>query len=439
MSIHTSNERDAKPLPPETCEVRVTLLTGGGDKPYAYGIAKELISKGAVLDFIGSDELDFPEFRGDHRVNFFNLRGDQRASVGVGRKIARICTYYIKLFSYAATAKPKLFHLLWNNKFEYFDRTLLMVYYKLLGKKTVLTLHNVNTRKRDNNDSYLNRLTLRIQYQLADHIFVHTEKMKSEATQGFGIPSSKITVIPFGINNAVPNTPLTCPEARQWLGIPSEARTLLFFGNITPYKGLEYLLEAFERLSQQEPDLRLLIAGRPKGSEEYWQALQVKFKAVMQPDRVLIRSDYIPDEEVQYYFQAADVLVLPYRHVYQSGVMFLGYSFGLPALAADVGSLKDEIVEGETGFVFKTEDSFDLEKTIQRYFSSSLYANLDQRREKIKAGAAAAHSWDEVGMATLRLYSALLELPSTDGHSNTAAHQSPTHREVSSSSNQIHS
>lgn len=416
----------------------MALLTGGGDKPYAFGMAKELISKGVTLDFIGSDELDFPEFRGDARIHFFNLRGDQSPNVGVAKKIARICGYYVKLLSYAATAKPKLFHILWNNKFEYFDRSLLMLYYKLLGKKTVLTLHNVNTRKRDNDDSFLNRLTLKIQYRLADHIFVHTEKMKSEATQGFGIASGKITVIPFGINNAVPNTPLTCPEARQWLGIPSSARTILFFGNITPYKGLEYLLEAFQRISAREPDLRLVIAGRPKGSEAYWQALQEKFRAVMQPDRVLIRSDFIPDKEVEYYFKAADILVLPYRHVYQSGVMFLGYSFGLPALAADVGSLRDEILEGETGFVFQTEDSFDLEKVIQRYFSSPLYANLDQRREEIKASVAAAHSWDEVGITTMRIYSALLGLP-TNQNSNSATLRSSMPREASSSGNRISS
>ena len=71
-------------------------------------------------------------------------------------------------------AQPKIFHILWNNKFEFFDRTLLMLYYKLLGKKIVFTAHNVNIRKRDGNDSWLNRFSLKIQYQLVDHIFVHT-------------------------------------------------------------------------------------------------------------------------------------------------------------------------------------------------------------------------------------------------------------------------
>src|SRR5580704_214357 len=113
-------------------------------------------------------------------VNFLNLRGDQRPNAGFVTKVFRILTYYSKLIAYAASARPKIFHILWNNKFETFDRTLLMLYYKFLRKRVVLTAHNVNKRRRDSRDSLLNRLTLRIQYQLADHIFVHTERMKAE-------------------------------------------------------------------------------------------------------------------------------------------------------------------------------------------------------------------------------------------------------------------
>ena len=57
---------------------------------------------------------------------------------------------------------------------------LLMLYYKLLGKRIVFTAHNVNAGKRDSNDSWLNRLSLKVQYNLSDHLFVHTEGMKSE-------------------------------------------------------------------------------------------------------------------------------------------------------------------------------------------------------------------------------------------------------------------
>src|SRR5208337_1565687 len=102
----------------------------------------------------------------------------------------------------------------------------------------------------------------------------------------------------------------------------------------------------------------------------------------VQRQRVLLRADFIPDEETEVYFKAADVLVLPYRHIYQSGVLFLGYSFGLPVVAADVGSLKDDIVEGNTGFVFRPEDPVDLARTIQRYFASDLFADLKSRRQE---------------------------------------------------------
>ena len=145
---------------------RVALLTGGGDKPYALGMAAALTSVGISVDFIGSDDLNVPELLGNPRVNFLNLRGDQRPDASPIAKVLRVLRYYVRLISYAATAKPKLFHILWNNKFQLFDRTLLMLYYKLLGKKIVLTAHNVNAGKRDSNDSWLNRLSLKIQYNV---------------------------------------------------------------------------------------------------------------------------------------------------------------------------------------------------------------------------------------------------------------------------------
>jgi len=103
--------------------------------------------------------------------------------------------------------------------------------------------------------------------------------------------------------------------------------------------------------------------------------------------------------------------VLPYRHIYQSGVLFLGYSFGLPVLAADVGSLKDEIVEGETGFVFRPEDPIDLARAIETYFASDLYKDLSTRRHEIRDYATKQHSWDVVGQMTMSLYAGLLRIP----------------------------
>jgi D-inositol-3-phosphate glycosyltransferase len=393
--------------------IAVALLTGGGDRHYAFGLATSLLSKAAAVDVIGSDELDCPEFHHKPEVNFFNLRRNLPPDASLARKVFRMLKYYIRLIGYAAIARPKIFHILWNNKFELFDRTLLMLYYRMLGKRIVFTAHNVNAGKRDSEDTALNRLTLRIQYGLAGHVFVHTEKMKQELMEEFGVQRARVTVIPFGINNAVPSTRLTPREAKQRLGIGEGEKTILFFGRITPYKGLEYLVAAFHEVLVRNEGYRLVIAGQVDRCEKYWKAIREDLCEDVRNGRVLIRDEFIQDDETEVFFKAADVLVLPYTHIYQSGVLFLGHSFGLPALAADVGSFKDEIVEGKTGFVFKPKDPVDLAMAIDRYFASDLYADLNSRRLEIRDYATERHSWDVVGEMTRKVYAGLLRMPVT--------------------------
>ena len=389
-------------------ETEAALLTGGFDRPYAFGLTMALAAKNIRLDVIGSDEVDSSEMHATPHVNFLNLQGSMR-STGLLTKISNVLKYYARLFRYTATARPKIFHILWNNKFQYFDRTLLLLYYKLLGKKLLLTVHNVNAGKRDDNDSFLNRLTLKIQYRTVDHLFVHTEKMKGELLQDFGIKAKAVSVIPFGINNSVPDTELTPALAKQHLGIKDGEKVMLFFGAIRPYKGLEYLVNAFLKLAEKDSKYRLIIAGEPKKDcEKYIGDIQQVISDSPHGSRVIQKTEHVPDEETELYFKAADVLVLPYTHVFQSGVLFLGYSFGLPVVAADVGSLKEEIIEGQTGFSCKPCDSEELAKAIKKYFESDLFLHLNQKKQEIKDYANAQHSWDVVGEITRDVYAKLL-------------------------------
>ena len=386
----------------------IALLTAGRDKPYALGLAAALANAGAALDFIGSDEVDGPELHASSRIHFLNLRGGQNVDAGLLKKIARVLAYYFRLIGYAFTAKPKVFHVLWNNKFELFDRTLLMLFYKLLGKKIVFTAHNVNAAARDGGDSWLNRATLKFQYHRCDRIFVHTPKMRSELVADFGVPEGKTCLIPFGLNSTVPDTALTPAQARQRLGLGAGEKVLLFFGNIAPYKGVEFLVDAFLEIAARDQSCRLIIAGRPKGDENYWAGVQEKIAASPLRDQIILKIEFVPDAETEMYFKAADVLLLPYTHIFQSGVLFLGYNFGSPAIAADVGSLKEEIVEGKTGFVCRPRDAADLARTIDRFFASDLYANLPGRRPEIRAFARQRYSWSEVARITTDVYSELL-------------------------------
>lgn len=386
---------------------KIALLTGGRDKHYSAGLALALLEEKVAFDFLGSDDVDFPEVHRSPFVRYFNLR-DQRPDATLPDKIARIILYYWRLMLYAATSRAHIFHILWNNKFEFFDRTLLMLYYKLVGKQIVLTAHNVNAGARDGNDSVLNRLSLKFQYRVSDHIFVHTQKMKTELVSDFNASSEKITLVPYGINNIVPDTGLTSTAARQQLNIGRKDRVVLFFGSIAPYKGLNYLLSAFIQLAKNDASYRMIVAGKPKWDGEHWTQLQPSITGSGLRDRITENIAFIPDEQAEVYFKAADVLILPYTHIFQSGILFLGYSFGLPVIASDVGSLREEIVEGRTGFVCKPRDSSDLAATIQRYFESDLYRELASRRAEIRAHALESHSWSKVAEITCRVYSKLL-------------------------------
>ncbi|MGB2712543.1 MAG: glycosyltransferase family 4 protein [Vicinamibacterales bacterium] len=406
--VHEEQRATSQEVAGKSAGPLVALLTGGVDRPYAFGLAMALAAKGLRLDFIGSDDLDRPEIRSVPEVRFLNLRGDQRYSAPATTKIRRVLSYYARLLRYGWAAETPVFHILWNNKFETLDRTFLMVYYKVCGRKVALTAHNVNAAVRDAKDSLVNRLTLRSQYRLADHIFVHTEKMKADLLTGFGVPPDRVTVVPFGLNSSVPNTSLTPGEAKRRLGIQDGAKTILFFGRIGPYKGLHLLVEAFRRLAQRDDRYRLIIAGEVAPEHAtYFADIEREIEAVTVRDRIIRRIEFIPDEHTEHYFKAADVLVLPYTDVFQSGVLFLGYNFGLPVVAADVGSLKDDIVEYETGLLTRPRDSEHLAEVLATYFDSDIFRHLDARRESIRAYAAARHSWDVVAGMTLRAYDTL--------------------------------
>ena len=388
-------------------KMKVSLLTGGGDKPYALGLLSALHSKGVTVDFIGNDDMSTSELLADEKVNFFNLRGDQNPRASTLRKIVRVAQYYVQILAYAMGTDSSIFHILWFNKFIVFDRTLLNLFYKLLGKRLVFTAHNVDDKQRDGNNNAINRISLKLLYHIVDHIFVHTPKMRTQLLHEFSLKESKVTVIPFGINNTLPATGLTKQEARVKLGLKEYEKVLLFFGHIAPYKGLEYLLKAMHRLKSGNEVFKLIIAGQVRDCHPYWERLETLVGKLGLRDWVMKRVEYIPDREVEVFFKSSDVLVLPYKFIFQSGVLFLSYSFGLPVIATDVGSLRDDILDGETGMLCRPEDSEDLADTISRYFASDLYRCSGEKARAIIAYANEKYSWDHVAKATLGVYQGL--------------------------------
>jgi D-inositol-3-phosphate glycosyltransferase len=391
-------------------EMKVTLLVGGGgDMYYELGLCSGLISNGIHVEYIGSDSVKEMKIFENENVAFYNLRGSQKPDAPIVEKFFRILKYYLRLIHHAAKTDSRIFHIQWLNKFVYFDRILLNLYYKMLGKKLIFTAHNVNAGIRDGTDSFMNRLSLNFMYKLVDHIIVHTEKMKQQLIEGFGIQEDKVTVIPYGINDMVFKSDLTRMEARKKLNLDDGGRIALFFGVITPYKGLEYLLWALTKRREKDDPFRLIIAGKvDKKFSQYWKSVQRIAKEHNLGDYIIERIGYIADKDVEVYFKAADVLILPYKYIFQSGILFLAFNFGLPVIATDVGSLREFIIDGKTGFLCKPEDPDDLAEKINIYYNSHLFRNAEENREKIIGYANEKYSWGKIGEKTHDLYKSLL-------------------------------
>jgi D-inositol-3-phosphate glycosyltransferase len=400
----------------------MSLITGSMDPHYQLDLIEGLRHQDLQIDVIGGDSMAKSDVLKAQNVRFLNLRGDQNPRSPLLTKVLRLLTYYWRLIKYALETDARLFHIQWPNKFVYLDRTLINAFYKLLGKTVVLTAHNINAGVRDGNDSILNRLTLRCHYSMADHIIVHTSRLKKELIEDFGQSADKITVVRHGINNVVHKNTVRRDEAKAILGLSPENKTLLFFGHVKPYKGLEYLVDALDMLVRNGfPEVRLVLAGEVASHATYWNFLMNQIEAARLRDYVLLKIGFVLDDQIEQLFKAADCLVLPYRYSTQSGPLFIAYAYGLPVIAADIGSFSEDIKVGQTGFLFRAEDARDLCRTIKAFYQSELYSKLDHYTGQITRFAKANYSWDEIGRSTFGVYLRVMHGSAVAGAPDAAA------------------
>lgn len=136
------------------------------------------------------------------------------------------------------------------------------------------------------------------------------------------------------------------------LGLPDGPRYLLFFGFIRDYKGLDLLLHAMADERVRALCLRLIVAGEYYGNQAFYEKLIADLGI---ENQLVMRMDYIPSEEVKYYFGAADLVVQPYKSATQSGISQMAYHFEKPMVVTDVGGLAEIVPHGRAGYVVPVE------------------------------------------------------------------------------------
>lgn len=265
------------------------------------------------------------------------------------------------------------------------------------GVRVLLTVHNLLPH--DTDDRY--REAFSKAYRIADGLIVHTDHGRDELISSFGITGSKIFRIPHGpLLMEVPRSGGLWPQI-----VPSDAPYVLFAGQIRPYKGLEFLVDAWRSVAEEVPEARLVIAGR--GSDDYVSSLQERVKT--DRDSIIWSLGFVSKQDLVSLHAHAQILVYPYRDITQSGALMTGLSFGKPIVGTNVGGIAEVVTHGENGFLVDYGDVNGL--------ADSLKVLLEDREARARMGKANSlrsefdFNWEKIAGLTIESYEAVTALP----------------------------
>ncbi len=259
----------------------------------------------------------------------------------------------------------------------------------------VMTVHDIKSHYERfvSRDSFLRR-SLRIPHCL----ITHYQEGKKQLIDHWGVDGERVSVIPHGIMMPL-HSPVGRSEARRKLGLSEESRILLFFGSIRPNKGLDVLLEALNYIRSRVPEVLLIVAGAvPRGMSfrKYSDIIQ----KLNLSENVRTEVNFIPDEDVDSFMAAADVVVLPYvKFEAQSGVLLRAYAHKKPVVVSDVGAMGELVSSDKVGQVVEPGIPKALAKAVINVLdnSSDFQSHYTKQLEE-------KYSWKNIAELTIRSY-----------------------------------
>lgn len=268
------------------------------------------------------------------------------------------------------------------------------------GHRLVITAHDVTPFDAQSWSLFF----IRRIYRLAHRLIVHTQSSRAELLAQEMVAPERVTIIPHGHYLPYIARIPSRPEARQQLNLPPDAPVLLFWGQIKEVKGLDVLLQALPHLTASYPEVRLLIAG--KVWKDDWSRYAALIGELGLENRLDLHLGHIPDDEVATFFAAADLVVLPYRRVYQSGVLLMALSYGKPVVATEIGGLAEVLQHGETGYLAPPDDPERLAKAIAQLLSDPQAAQAMGLRGRQLVQE--RYSWSRIARLTRQVYEEVL-------------------------------
>lgn len=263
---------------------------------------------------------------------------------------------------------------------------------KLFGLKIVAISHDVSSFASDDNTFFKNL----IYKKWSSKIVVHNQFSFDSLCASVTNIKNKVSVIKHGSFSDMPVDEITKSVALKSLNLDPNFKYILFFGQIKKVKKLDVLIRA---MAQVDSSIKLIVAGKVwKDNFSLYQKLIDDNKLT---DRIILDVKFISDHNRELYFKSADLMVLPYKEIYQSGVLLMAMSYGLPSLVSDIPPFKELITDQVNGFLFESNNEKDLSRKIMSVISDqdklTMVANQSVETMKIY------HNWTKLAKLYLEL------------------------------------
>lgn len=347
--------------------------------PYDHALCRSLARAGAEVELHTSRFAYGPVADPDgydYHESFYRLAA--RIGPAGPRRLVKLAEHVPDMLRYRRTAeRADIVHFQWL-AVQHLDGLLLP------RRPRVLTAHDVLPREpRPGQRAAQRRL-----YERFDAIIVHSEHGRARLTGELGIDPARVHVIPHGVFE---HLAARRPGDEQ-PPFQTDRPVVLCFGLMRPYKGIDLLLEAWRGIEGAE----LWVAGMPR--------MDIAPLRAAAPPGVRFVPRFIGDDELPAYFRRAQLVVLPYREIDQSGVLFTALAFAKPLLLSDVGGFP-ELARTGAARSFPAGDVRALHDALRELLEDP--AALAKLAENARGAAGGEYSWGEIGRRTLALYEQL--------------------------------
>lgn len=353
----------------------------GGMNYYNYGLSMGLSAQDMDVLYFTSNETKELSV---NKVTTFYVYKDMWTS-GLIKKVWLYCIGFLQALQISKKKGVGVIHV---HVFSYrLIDFFLLVLSRFWGMKVVATVHDVDSLSGESSLT-LKKLIL----SMFDGVIVHNETSAELLKPHYSKPFS---VIPHG--NYLPFIDYKfTSQAKGTTGNFS----ILFFGQIKDVKGLDLLLRAIALLKGKGKSLELIVAGRP------WKVDANKYLDLISEleiqDMVEVNFRYIHDQEVKSFFERADLVVLPYRKIFQSGVLIFSMSFKIPVLCSNLSSFCEIVKHGENGFLFENDNVLSLANEIASIMDNPKLAH--EAAETAFSMVSNDLNWEIIGASVLNFY-----------------------------------